>query len=118
MTLRRLLVPAGLTLAATTLLTGCAGDPPYAQTDYRYHQQGQVQICYNSHSTPEQVAAVAEEICNRYKRTAVLWQTQTYQCEWRNPNLATFYCTARPGETPPPVIDKHAPLRHDSPINQ
>ena len=106
---------AGLAVLAVTALGGCASDKPYVLSDYLSNQKGEVQICYSSsNSTPQQVAAVAEDVCNRSHRTAKLWLTQPGQCNLATPNISTFYCVARPGETPPPFNTKKAPLRHDS----
>ena len=106
---------AGLAVLAVTALGGCSSDKPYVLSDYLSNQKGEVQICYSSsNSTPQQVAAVAEDVCNRYHRTAKLWLTQPGQCNLATPNISTFYCVARPGETPPPFNTKKAPLRHDS----
>jgi len=105
---------AGFVIMASAALVGCA-EKPYVYTDYRSNQIGEVQVCFDpANSSPEQVAAAAEETCNRYHRTAKLWLTQKHQCTWTTPSMSTFYCVARPGETPPPLIDKHSPLRHDS----
>jgi hypothetical protein len=102
-------------LAALGALSSCGTpDPAYVQTDYRYHQRGEVQVCYNDQkATPELVQSMADDICKQYDRRAELWLQQKYQCSWSAPTLATFYCRARPGENPPPLVSKKAPMRHD-----
>ncbi|HVI53338.1 MAG TPA: hypothetical protein VM661_19170 [Candidatus Sulfotelmatobacter sp.] len=102
---------AGLALLVAASLGACT-EKPYVYSDYRMNQQGEVRVCFDpSSSTPEEVAALAEQTCNRYHRTAKLWVTQKSQCTWTTPDISTFYCAARPGETPPPLIDKKSPLR-------
>lgn len=102
---------AALALLGVVSLGACA-EKPYVNSDYRSNQTGEVQVCFNpENSTPAEVAALAEQTCNRYHRTAKLWLTQRGQCTWTAPDISTFYCAARPGETPPPFIDKKSPLR-------
>jgi hypothetical protein len=104
---------APLALSAV-LLAGCATEKPYLYSDYRYHQIGQVIICSSdSNSTPEQVKAMAEEVCNQYDRTAIVATVQKYQCSWTAPTQSTFACAARPGEHPAPIVPRLAPLRRD-----
>jgi|GEM_PF-1606877 len=104
---------AGLLLLG--LLGGCAG-APYVDSSYMEHQSGRVRICYAPSTTPPaKVQAMAEEVCQKYHRTAVHWLTQPNQCSWTDPYLATFYCAARPGEPPPPELPvRHAPMRHET----
>jgi dTDP-4-dehydrorhamnose reductase len=96
------------------LVAGCAPEAPYVYTDYRYHQRGQVIVCYSDEKgTPEQVKALADEVCRQYDRVAMLQLQQEYQCSWTAPTQAVFHCMPRPGENPPPIVQHHAPMRHD-----
>ncbi len=110
--------PACLSISALLLgglvLTGCAPDKPYFLYDYSYQRIGNIQICYSpSNSTQAQLDQMAEERCNRIERTAQLQYTQKAQCSIATPDLAYYQCVARPGETPPPLVNRHAPLRHE-----
>jgi hypothetical protein len=108
---------AALALVCAAGLAGCASDGPYTFTDYRWHQRGQVVVCYDeSSTTDEQARAVAEDICQQYDRTTQWVQKQNYQCSWTAPMQAIFQCVARPGENPAPVIQHNAPMRHDTPL--
>lgn len=106
--------PAALGFATVTVLAGCAAEKPYVLSDYMSNQQGVVQVCHHHDSPPKDIAALAEEVCNHYHRTAKLWLMQKGQCNLSSPDISTFYCVARPGETPPPFVNKHAPLRSHS----
>ena len=111
-----LLRPAAV-LVLAGLLTACTAEAPYLWTDYRYHQRGQVIVCYSDEkATPEQVKALADEVCRQYDRMASLQLQQKYQCSWTAPTQALFACVARPGESPPPIIQHLAPMRHDVPL--
>jgi hypothetical protein len=104
---------AALVLSAV-LVAGCAPEAPYEYSDYRYHQVGQVIMCYNEDTaTLEQVKAMAEDICQHFDRTAFLSTIQKHQCSWTAPTQATFGCGARPGETPAPFVRHLAPMRRD-----
>ncbi|MTJ81785.1 MAG: hypothetical protein F8N37_12305 [Telmatospirillum sp.] len=104
-------------VVVSAVLSGCAADDPYLFTDYRYHQRGSVVICYNEDTTTlEQVTQMAEEVCRPFDRTAKLQLNQPYQCSWTAPTQAIFFCTPRPGETPPPIQPHLAPMRHDNPL--
>ena len=108
------LISASALALLAALVCGCAAEPPYLLSDYRHHQRGTVIVCYNDETTaPEQVKAMADEICRQYDRVASLQLQQMYQCSWTVPTQATFHCVARPGETPPPIIRHNAPMRHD-----
>jgi hypothetical protein len=99
------------------LVAGCAEQKPYIQTDYRYHQRGIVQACFNeSKSNLQQATDLAEGICRQFDRTASIQLVQPFQCSWAAPTLATYACTARPGETPAPILLHNAPMRHDTPL--
>jgi len=99
------------------LIGGCAADAPYLYSDYRYHQRGSVIVCYSDeNTTPEQVKAMADEVCRQYDRVARLQLQQPYQCSWTVPTQALFNCVPRPGENPPPIIRHNAPMRHDPPL--
>lgn len=98
-------------LALLALLAGCA-ERPYLRSDYRIHQSGRVEVCYNKEkATPREVWQLAENVCERYDRTAELKLQQVGQCSWTAPSLAYFSCEARPGETPAPFVKQNAPLR-------
>lgn len=105
-----------LAVAATAaVLSACAAEPPFVLTDYRSLQLGYVKVCYSTeNTTPEKVFALAETECSRYDRTARLQIQQLGQCSWTAPTVATFVCEARPGETPPPLVIRNAPMRHDA----
>lgn len=97
------------------LLTGCAAEKPYYLYDYRYQRQGDVEICFSpSNTTRAELDRMAEESCNKIERTAKFRYMQKSQCSVITPDLALYACVARPGETPPPIIRKRAPLRHDT----
>ena len=34
-------------------LAGCGGGGPYVLSDYRLHQKGMVEVCYDEKSTPQ-----------------------------------------------------------------
>lgn len=100
-------------LSATVLTAGCA-EAPYVNTDYRSHQRGSVQVCFNEDTaTMADAQKLADAICHQFERTAKLSLVQPYQCTWTAPTLATFGCVARPGETPPPFVEHLSPMRHD-----
>lgn len=100
----------GLLLAA--LLAGCGGGAPYVLSDYRLHQQGMVEVCYDDKSTSaEQTLKLASDICKQYDRMATLQLVQKNQCNWSTPDIALYYCVARPGEHPRPLVPQKAPLR-------
>jgi hypothetical protein len=101
-------------LSGATLLTGCVTEAPYVTSDYRYHQRGTVQICFDDGSaTIKDIKPLADDICRTIDRTSKLAYVQPYQCNWTAPTMATFSCVPRPGETPPPLVDHSAPMRHD-----
>jgi hypothetical protein len=107
-----LALPAGL--ATVLLLSACASEQPYLLTDYRYHQIGQVRVCYSETTADaETVRRMAEDVCAQYDRTAIFQYQQKHQCSWTAPTLAYFRCQPRPGENPAPVLKKNAPLRHE-----
>jgi len=96
-------------------LAGCGGGEPYVLTDYRQHQTGQVEVCYDDQKTSlAQAQKLADGICGQYERVASFQLRQKYQCNWTTPTIALFYCVARPGETPPPFVPQKAPLRGTS----
>jgi hypothetical protein len=104
---------ATLALSAV-LLAACTAEGPYLYSDYRYHQIGQVIVCWNDETTtPVQVKAMAEEVCQEYDRTAQLATQQKYQCSWTAPTQSLFTCVARPGEHPAPFRQHLAPMRRD-----
>lgn len=104
-------------LLTLLLLAACAEEKPYVMTDYRYHQRGIVQACFNEENgTLQQATQLAETVCSQFDRTAKLQLLQPYQCSWAAPTLATFSCVARPGETPLPILLHNAPMRHDTPL--
>jgi hypothetical protein len=106
-----------LILAGAALLSSCGSGKPFLASDYRFHQRGIVLICYSdSHSTPDDVKAKADEICRQYDRVAKLQLVQDEQCSWTEPTRATFSCDPRPGETPSPILQHLAPMRHDTPL--
>lgn len=98
-------------------LAGCSSRPPapYLLTDYRQHQRGVVEVCFDDRRTSiPQAQALAETVCKQYDRTAQFEISQRLQCDWQRPTLALFYCLARPGEEPAPLQPQDAPLRHNS----
>ena len=98
-------------------LTGCGG-APYVITDYHSHQQGIVEVCYDRSKTPlGEAQKLADGVCDLYDRVASLQMSQSFQCNWRTPDIVLYYCVARPGETPLPLVRQSAPLRGDSPRN-
>jgi len=98
-------------------LSACAADKPYIMTDYRAHQRGIIQACYNEETaTLAQTQELAEEVCHQFDRTAQVQLIQRYQCSWSAPTLVTLSCVARPGETPAPILLHNAPMRHDTPL--
>jgi hypothetical protein len=112
--LRRPVRSSLATLVLAGVVAGCGGRP-YVLTDYRQHQKGQVEVCYDSNSTSiDQAKALADGICDQYSRMAKFELSQRFQCNWRTPDIALFYCVARPGETPPPFVKQTAPLRGGS----
>ena len=103
-------------LLAIFALAGCGGGDPYVLTDYRYHQRGIVEVCYDQGKTTlDQARALADGVCGQYDRMARFEIAQRNQCNWRTPDLAEFYCVARPGETPLPFVEQKAPLRGSMP---
>jgi hypothetical protein len=102
-------------LGLAGMLAGCGGGNPYVLTDYRQHQTGRVEVCYDDQKTSlGQAKALADGICDQYSRVASFQISQRNQCNWRTPDIALFYCVARPGETPPPFVPQKAPLRGGS----
>jgi len=109
------LLLAGFGLVTATVLAGCAAEKPYVLSDYTNVESGMVKVCYSpSNSTPKEVWATADEACARFHRTAKLWLTQKGQCNLSTPDVATYFCMAKPGETPIPFSSKRAPLRPNS----
>jgi hypothetical protein len=97
---------------AAVALSGCGGGRPFVLTDYRDHQKGIVEVCYDHGSTSmAQASQLADHICDQYDRVASLQLHQFNQCSWTTPDIALFYCVARPGETPPAFVPQKAPLR-------
>jgi len=112
LSLRPLLL-LGLTLA----LTACEAEKPFILSDYRLHQRGVVQACFNEeNATVADAVKVAEEVCRQYDRTVAVQLVQPYQCSWSAPTQVTMTCVARPGENPGPVLQHGAPMRHDTPL--
>jgi hypothetical protein len=103
-------IPLSVTIL---LVAGCVSpEDPYLLTTYLQHQNGVVEVCYDEATAkPEQVRAVAEDVCHRFERVAEFELTQQYQCSWTTPTMALFHCVARPGETPPAIKARRAPLR-------
>ena len=102
---------------AAVALTGCGG-APYVLTDYRSHQKGVVEVCYDRGKAPmTETQKLADGICEQYDRMASLQLGQSFQCNWRTPDIALYYCVARPGEHPPPFVPQVAPLRGNAPNN-
>jgi hypothetical protein len=98
-------------------LTACETEKPFITTDYRFHQRGIVQACFSEeNATVADAQTLAEEVCRQYDRTAVVQLVQPYQCSWSAPTLVTLHCDARPGETPAPILQHGAPMRHDTPL--
>ncbi len=94
------------------LAAGCGGGAPYVLTDYRSHQKGIVEVCYDHTMTSmAQATQLADHVCDQYDRTASLQLRQRDQCNWATPDVAMFYCVARPGESPRPLVPQKAPLR-------
>lgn len=109
--------PRCLSLLGLLALVACASEKPYILTDYRFHQRGLVQACYDDQTASlQQATQLAEDICVEFDRTAKLQLLQPYQCSWAAPVLATYSCVARPGETPLPILLHNAPMRHDTPL--
>ena len=103
----------GLVLA----LSACESEKPFVITDYRFHQRGVIQACFNEdHATVADAQKVAEEICRQYDRTAQVQLVQPLQCSWTAPSLVTLVCVPRPGENPGPIMLHGAPMRHDTPL--
>lgn len=93
---------------------GCGGGDPFVLTDYRNHQRGVVEVCYDEGKTSfAQAQSLADGICRNYDRMATFQMQQRDQCNWTTPTLALFYCEARPGEHPAPFVPQKAPLRRD-----
>ena len=114
MSRRPLRSPFAVLFALSVPLCGCATERPYVFTDYRYHQRGQVIVCYNERdSKPEEVKGLADDICKQYDRMAYLALEQSNQCSWTAPDQAFFFCVPRPGETPAPLVERMSPMRHD-----
>lgn len=109
---------AALAASGLILLAGCATEAPYVYTDYRYHQRGQVIVCYSpDNATPELVKSLADGVCQQYDRMAKFQLQQPYQCSWTAPTQAIFACVPRPGENPPPIQQHLSPMRHDTPLD-
>lgn len=114
---RHIRAVGALSLAA--LLAGCGGGAPYVLSDYRLHQKGMVEVCYDGKSAPQdqaltpqkQALKLADGICSQYDRMATLQLVQENQCNWTTPDIALYYCVARPGEHPRPLVPQKAPLR-------
>jgi hypothetical protein len=105
------------TVPLLVLLAGCGSDDPYLLSDYRYHQRGRVIVCYDPDTArPEHVQAIAEEVCRGFDRTAHLDLIQPNQCAWTAQSEAMYSCVPRPGETPGPIREHLAPMRHDTPL--
>ena len=99
-------------IVAVAVLAGCGGGRPYVLTDFRDHQKGIVEVCYDRGTTSMvQATKLADGICDQYDRVASLQLRQNEQCNWATPDIALFYCVARPGEKPPPFVPQKAPLR-------
>jgi len=106
-----------LLLGLTLALTACEAEKPYILSDYRLHQRGVVQACFNEeNATVADAVKVAEEVCRQYDRTVAVQLVQPYQCSWSAPTQVTMSCVARPGENPGPVLQHGAPMRHDTPL--
>lgn len=104
----------GLGLAAS-VLAACGGGAPYVLTDFRTHQLGRVEVCYDHQKTTlAQTQKLADGVCDQYERVAHYLLDQTNQCNWRTPDIVLFECVARPGETPPPFVPQKAPLRNNA----
>jgi hypothetical protein len=113
MTMLFRLLPALILLG----LAACSPEKPYVVTDYRFHQRGIVQVCYDEGAANlEQAQQLVEDVCRQYDRTAKAQLVQPYQCSWRAPVQATFACVPRPGENPGPILLHSAPMRHDTPL--
>ena len=107
--------PNLLAFFALAALAGCGGGAPFVLTDYKSHQSGIVEVCYDDAKTSiADAQKLADGVCKLYERTADFQLAQRNQCTWRTPELALFYCVARPGETPPPFVPQKAPLRSPS----
>lgn len=108
---------AFLALSGAVLMAGCVSEAPYVFTDYRFHQRGQVIVCYDEkNASPEQVKALADNICAQYDRTSQFQFQQPLQCSWTAPTQVFFTCVARPGEHPAPIQEHLPPMRHDQPL--
>ncbi|HEY1722731.1 MAG TPA: hypothetical protein VGG27_15915 [Magnetospirillaceae bacterium] len=104
-----------LTLVLAGTVASCGGGDPYVLSDYRLHQLGKVEVCYDDHMTSiDQARVLADGICQQYSRMASFELAQRDQCNWRTPDIALFYCVAKPGEKPPPLVPQKAPLRGGS----
>ena len=101
----------------TAFVAGCAEEKPYVQTNYRFHQRGIVQVCFNeAKANLQQATDLAEGICREFDRTAAVQLIQPYQCSWAAPTLVNYGCFPRPGENPAPILLHNAPMRHDTPL--
>ncbi len=113
--MRRSALRALLACSALTALGACGTEAPYVQTSYRLNQSGYVMVCSGGDAAArKQAAALAEQTCTRYHRTAKLWRVAHGQCDWLSSTQATYLCVPKPGVTPMPFNGKHAPMRHDS----
>ena len=100
------------TLVLAGAVAGCGGGQAYVLSDYRQHQLGKVEVCYDDHKTSlDQARVLADGVCQQYDRMASFQISQRDQCNWRTPDIALFYCVPKPGETPPPLVPQKAPLR-------
>lgn len=89
-----------MVLALSGLVSACAGDP---WVDSR-REAGQVDpvgksttdrpaICFApSATTAEEVAAMAQQVCDRTGRRAVYLRTLRWQCRLTTPHRAIFAC--------------------------
>ncbi len=107
-------VAAALAAPLLYLLAACGGGDPYVLSDYRSHQHGVVEVCFDEgKSRLADATRLADDVCRQYDRMAELELRQADQCNWATPTLALYYCVARPGETPAPLVPQQAPLRRN-----
>jgi hypothetical protein len=97
------------------VLSGCGGGRPFVLTDFREHQMGNVEVCYDHRKTTMvEAQTLANGVCDQYDRVAQYTMAQTNQCNWLAPDIALFECVARDGETPLPFVQQKALLRRNS----